>query len=104
MHGQYKLMVLEAWPLFELIIFSTALPGVVQQLAVTSPSDSNDTLTISWNQASGVVSQYYIVVTNYSLIPVTSFSVAGDQTTTTVPGLRKLYDMYSACVAIAVCL
>lgn len=68
------------------------MPGAVEGLSAVAPVGSDTMLTVSWSvpaESIGVISQYYVTVTNYSLAPATNMTVPGDKTSTIVTGLRK---------------
>ena len=71
---------------------SVGAPGSVVGLSAVAPDGSLTMLTVTWSapaQPSGTVAQYFVVVTNYSLAFVTSKTVPGDTTSTSVTGLGK---------------
>ena len=62
------------------------------ELSAIAPEESSTTLIVSWRipaNFSGVVSQYYVIVTNYSNTSVADRSVPGDVTSTMVTDLGK---------------
>ena len=68
------------------------VPGAVEELSAVAPFGSNTTLTISWSvpaESIGVISWYYVIVTNYSLVPVFNRTIPGDETSTNVTGLGR---------------
>ena len=68
------------------------VPGAVEGLSAIAPLGSNEVLTISWSvptESGGVISSYYVIVTNYSFDPVRSMSIPGDKTSTNVTGLGR---------------
>lgn len=67
-------------------------PGSVVGLSAVAPDGSLTMLNVTWSapaQPSGTVAQYFVIVTNYSLAFVTSKTVPGDTTSTSVTGLGK---------------
>lgn len=74
------------------LIYFLGTPGSIVDLSAVAPDGSVTTLTVTWSapvQPSGVVAQYYIIVTNYSLAPVTNKTVLGGTTSTNVTDLSK---------------
>ena len=68
------------------------VPGAVEGLSAAAPMGSNKVLTLSWSvpaESVGVISWYYVIVTNYSFDPVSSKTVPGDETSTNVTGLGR---------------
>lgn len=72
--------------------YDIGAPGSVAGLSAVPPDGSITTLTVTWSapaQPSGTVSQYFVIVTNYSLALVTNKTVSGITTSTNVTGLGK---------------
>ena len=79
-----------------------AAPRPVVGLSAISPESSDTILIVSWSASAnysgpGVISQYYVTVTNYSLAPVTNVTVPGDITSTNVTGLGKYCTLVNQC-------
>lgn len=67
-------------------------PGSIIGLSAVPPDGSVTTLTVTWSapaQPSATVSQYFVIVTNYSLALVANKTVSGVTTSTSVTGLGK---------------
>ena len=82
------------FPAYKLMVKLNYLgaPGSVVGLSAVVPDGSVTILTVIWSapaQPSGAVSQYYVIVTNYSLASVTNKNVSGDTTSTNVTDLSK---------------
>lgn len=68
------------------------VPGSVVELSAIAPEGFNTTLYVSWRTPADdgrVVSQYYVIVTNYSNIFVDAKTVPGDMTSTIVTDLGE---------------
>lgn len=78
--------------IFFFFLTSIGVPGSVEGLSANAPEGSNKVLTISWHvpaDSVGVISLYYVIVTNYSFDPVSSVTIPGDETSANVTGLGR---------------
>ena len=82
----------------QIIMTLIFLPFTVVNLSATAPIVGSDTeLTVSWSppeeghgsDAAASISQYYVMVTNYSLDFVTAMTVPANTTSTTISGLGE---------------
>ena len=76
----------------KILLPTPAVPGAVSGLAAVTPQGSDTTLTVFWSvpaTESSSISWYYVIVTNYSLAPVTSIPVPAEKTSTILTGLSK---------------